>query len=256
MFSIVNIYSLSVDPGNMFPLMLLPEVSSIFGGSFPISDNIVMLVCMNTFWFDEGGGSNVFNTSIKQKTLSYIWCTVYSPLLTHWPTEELHPTMQLSNQECDRTRAPFSTVQRFILTPSSTTTPAPMVTLGPMVQFSPIWAVGSCREKKERTHQYRVQFFYLTCSSHELHSPPKHCQGNRALCAASRERVVLATEGTCTSLSGSLWADQCPSRNLQTNRDTTEMGQQLVARKQGCNTFVMFNRWFKEVTWSAFSKNH
>uniref|UniRef100_A0A3B4VCA5 Uncharacterized protein n=1 Tax=Seriola dumerili TaxID=41447 RepID=A0A3B4VCA5_SERDU len=60
------------------------------------------------------------------------------PLLTHWPTEELHPTMQLSSQECDRTRAPFSTVHRFILTPSSTTTPAPMVTFGPMVQFSPI----------------------------------------------------------------------------------------------------------------------
>lgn len=51
--------------------------------------------------------------------------------------------MQLSSQECDRTRAPFNTVQRFILTPSSTTTPAPMVTLGPMVQFSPICAVGS-----------------------------------------------------------------------------------------------------------------
>lgn len=51
--------------------------------------------------------------------------------------------MQLSSQECDRTRAPFSTVQRFILTPSSTTTPAPMVTFGPMVQFSPICAVGS-----------------------------------------------------------------------------------------------------------------
>uniref|UniRef100_A0A3P9QHV1 Uncharacterized protein n=1 Tax=Poecilia reticulata TaxID=8081 RepID=A0A3P9QHV1_POERE len=63
--------------------------------------------------------------------------------LTHWPTEELHPTMQLSSQECDRTLDPFSTVHRFILTPSSTTTPAPMVTFGPMVQFSPICAVGS-----------------------------------------------------------------------------------------------------------------
>uniref|UniRef100_A0A3Q3MKN6 Uncharacterized protein n=1 Tax=Mastacembelus armatus TaxID=205130 RepID=A0A3Q3MKN6_9TELE len=62
----------------------------------------------------------------------------HSPLLTHWPTDELQPTMQLSSQECERTRAPFSTVQRFILTPSSTTTPAPMVTFGPMVQFSPI----------------------------------------------------------------------------------------------------------------------
>uniref|UniRef100_A0AAQ5Y7V9 Uncharacterized protein n=1 Tax=Amphiprion ocellaris TaxID=80972 RepID=A0AAQ5Y7V9_AMPOC len=72
-----------------------------------------------------------------------------SPLLTHWPTEELHPTMQLSSQECDRTLDPFSTVHRFILTPSSTTTPAPMVTLGPMVQFSPICAVGSCRGGSE-----------------------------------------------------------------------------------------------------------
>lgn len=52
--------------------------------------------------------------------------------------------MQLSNHEWDRTRDPLSTVQRFILTPSSTTTPAPMVTLGPMVQFTPILAVGSC----------------------------------------------------------------------------------------------------------------
>lgn len=52
--------------------------------------------------------------------------------------------MQLSNHEWDRTREPLSTVQRFILTPSSTTTPAPMVTLGPMVQFTPIFAVGSC----------------------------------------------------------------------------------------------------------------
>lgn len=57
--------------------------------------------------------------------------------------------MQLSSQECDRTLAPFNTVQRFILTPSSTTTPAPIVTLGPMVQFSPICAVGSCRGAAE-----------------------------------------------------------------------------------------------------------
>lgn len=72
--------------------------------------------------------------------------------------------MQLSSQEWDRTRAPFSTVQRFILTPSSTTTPAPMVTLGPMVQFSPICAVGSCRGEarteggKEGGYYQREQF--------------------------------------------------------------------------------------------------
>lgn len=59
--------------------------------------------------------------------------------------------MQLSNQECDRTLDPFSTVQRFILTPSSTTTPAPMVTLGPMVQFCPICAEGSCGGGGEQT---------------------------------------------------------------------------------------------------------
>lgn len=70
--------------------------------------------------------------------------TLTHVLLTHWPTDELQPTMQLSNQEWDRTLEPFSTVQRFIRTPSSTTTPAPMVTFGPMVQFFPICAVGSC----------------------------------------------------------------------------------------------------------------
>uniref|UniRef100_A0A3Q1GPM2 Uncharacterized protein n=1 Tax=Acanthochromis polyacanthus TaxID=80966 RepID=A0A3Q1GPM2_9TELE len=79
-----------------------------------------------------------------------------SPLLTHWPTEELHPTMQLSSQECDRTLDPFSTVHRFILTPSSTTTPAPMVTLGPMVQFSPICAVGSCRGGSGTDHHHHA----------------------------------------------------------------------------------------------------
>lgn len=59
--------------------------------------------------------------------------------------------MQLSSQEWERTREPFSTVQRLTLTPSSTTTPAPMVTLGPMVQFSPIFAVGSCGSERRRT---------------------------------------------------------------------------------------------------------
>lgn len=64
--------------------------------------------------------------------------------------------MQLSSQECDRTRAPFSTVQRFILTPSSTTTPAPMVTLGPIVQFSPICAVGSCGGRRALFSEARI----------------------------------------------------------------------------------------------------
>lgn len=44
-------------------------------------------------------------------------------------------------------RAPFSTVQRLMRTPSSTTTPAPIVTLGPMTQFAPILALGSWKEE-------------------------------------------------------------------------------------------------------------
>lgn len=47
-------------------------------------------------------------------------------------------------------RAPSSTVQRLMRTPSSTTTPAPIVTLGPMTQFAPILALGSWKE--ERLH--------------------------------------------------------------------------------------------------------
>jgi len=93
---------------------------------------------------DEIALKNVFKLSITcNNIIPYSLC----PVLTHWPTEELHPTMQLSSQEWDRTRAPFITVQRFILTPSSTTTPAPMVTFGPMVQFSPICAVGSWSQR-------------------------------------------------------------------------------------------------------------
>lgn len=51
--------------------------------------------------------------------------------------------MQDSSQEWERMRAPSSTVQRLMRTPSSTTTPAPIVTLGPMTQFAPILALGS-----------------------------------------------------------------------------------------------------------------
>lgn len=127
-------------------------------------------------------------------------------LLTHWPTEELQPTMQLSNQECDRTLEPFSTVHRFILTPSSTTTPAPMVTLGPMVQFCPICAVGSCRGGSgvNRLSSRTTAVHLFTGFAGYLHSPQGRCQGNQALCAASQEHVVLVTGGTCTSPSGSL----------------------------------------------------
>ena len=59
--------------------------------------------------------------------------------------------MQDSSQEWERMRAPFSTVQRLMRTPSSTTTPAPIVTLGPMTQFASILALGSWKE--EGLHQ-------------------------------------------------------------------------------------------------------
>lgn len=59
-------------------------------------------------------------------------------------------------------------------------------------------------EKSKRGQIGTESSSLLSCSSNELHSPPKRCQENRALCAASRESVVLATEGTCTSLSGNL----------------------------------------------------
>lgn len=55
--------------------------------------------------------------------------------------------MQDSSQEWERIRAPSSTVQRLMRTPSSTTTPAPIVTLGPMTQFAPILALGSWKEE-------------------------------------------------------------------------------------------------------------
>lgn len=77
---------------------------------------------------------------------------------THCPTDELHPTMHDSSQEWERMCAPFSTVQRFILTPSSRTTPAPIVTLGPMVQFLPITAVGSFGKK---VHYKNSSGFFL-----------------------------------------------------------------------------------------------
>lgn len=70
-------------------------------------------------------------------------------ILTHWPTvqlqrktmsldlrvsDNLHPMIQESIQECCLILAPFSTVLRLIQTPSSITTPGPMVTLGPEVR--------------------------------------------------------------------------------------------------------------------------
>lgn len=69
--------------------------------------------------------------------------------LTHLPTSHLQPMIQDSSQECDRTLAPFSIVQRFIQAPSSITASGPIVTLGPILQFLPILALGSCNETQD-----------------------------------------------------------------------------------------------------------
>lgn len=58
----------------------------------------------------------------------------------------------------------------------------------------------------------------------ELHPPRERCRENRVQCEASQELVVVATEGTYTSLSGSLWADRCPSRTLQTDNKPLRQG--------------------------------
>ena len=87
--------------------------------------------------------------------------------LTHLPTTHLHPMMQDSSHECERTRAPLSMVQRFIHAPSSITTSGPIVTFGPIRQFRPIFALGSyivnrnmsCVEKK---HQKGGVFHHTT----------------------------------------------------------------------------------------------
>lgn len=66
-------------------------------------------------------------------------------------------------------------------------------------------------------------------------SPPGRCPGNRAPRAASRERVAAATGGTCTSPSGSLWADRCPSRSLKTNKQ--------MKRRINKNRQTKTNKW-------------
>lgn len=152
--------------------------------------------------------------------------------------------MQLSSQECDRTRAPFNTVQRFILTPSSTTTPAPMETLGPMVQFSPICAVGSyggaagdggglgsARLPAGRQADGRRG---------DRDSPPERCRGSRDPCAGARERAAAATGGTCTSPSGSPWAGRCPSRSLQRDGETGSEQNRCMSESDGGIDVLVF----------------
>lgn len=71
--------------------------------------------------------------------------TVVPSIRTHFPTEHLHPTMQLSSHEFDLMTASVKIVDLFTHTPSSMTTPGPMVTFGPIWQLGPILAVGSTR---------------------------------------------------------------------------------------------------------------
>ena len=87
--------------------------------------------------------------------------------LTHLPTTHLHPMMQDSSHECERTRAPLSTVQRFIHAPSSITTSGPIVTLGPIRQFRPIFALGSY-SKQKHVHVLKKR------SKKEEHSITRH----------------------------------------------------------------------------------
>lgn len=153
-------------------------------------------------------------------------------ILTHCPTEQLQPTMQDSSQEWERMRAPFSTVQRLMRTPSSTTTPAPIVTLGPMTQFAPILALGSWKE--EGLRQVREGSQSSRCGPHHSasagtgghslrmaartavggrrepvthaqgqhaggwHLPPAHYPRHQAPNAASRGAEPAAPAGTCT----------------------------------------------------------
>lgn len=94
----------------------------------------------NTIWT----GKLAVKTWLVSLTNDY----TYFVWLTHRPTTHLHPMIQDSSHECERTRAPLNIVHRFIQAPSSTTTSGPIVTLGPILQFLPILAVGSCIQRK------------------------------------------------------------------------------------------------------------
>lgn len=56
---------------------------------------------------------------------------------------DCQPMIQESTQECDLMREPRSKVDLFKRTPSSITTPGPIMTFGPIEQPAPMTAVGS-----------------------------------------------------------------------------------------------------------------
>ena len=67
--------------------------------------------------------------------------------LTHCPTCDFHPMIQLLSQAWDLITAPFSNVHLLMHAPSSITTSGPIVTLGPIRQLAPILALGSCEKR-------------------------------------------------------------------------------------------------------------
>lgn len=76
------------------------------------------------------------------------------------------------------------------------------------------------------------------------HSPPERCRGSRGLCAGARERAAVATGGTCTSPSGSLWAGRCPSRNLQMDRETgSEQTHEWKSSQNRCTVLHVSEIW-------------
>ena len=105
-----------------------------------------MLKCWNTNF-------DILRYKTSSLTVTSSPSTQTFSILTHWPTvqlqrksfqmylwchkvfklssENLQPIIQESIQECCLIRAPFSMVLRLMHTPSSITTPGPMVTLGP-----------------------------------------------------------------------------------------------------------------------------
>ena len=70
---------------------------------------------------------------------------IKSLIITHWPTIDIHPIIQLSSHACDFIVAPLKMVHLLMHAPSSIVTSGPMVTFGPILQFLPIFADGSTR---------------------------------------------------------------------------------------------------------------
>ena len=65
--------------------------------------------------------------------------------ITGFDAENLQPMIQESIQECCLILAPFSTVLRLMQTPSSITTPGPMVTLGPGIMSLGEWITATLK---------------------------------------------------------------------------------------------------------------